>query len=209
MSPPPICSVERNPVASQPAASPHLRGSAHLAARLAAVAMLLGTEMRNSNATIEKYQKVYTTTHFERAGLAVVDKTSNMHKILNTSNSGLPDNHISAIAIDEVGSLWIGTNGGGLVHFKDSTWTVYNTENSGLPNDVIASIAIDNTGSLWIGTYFGGLAKFDGKNWAVYNTNDSRLPNNKIFPIVIDAQGNIWIGTNGGGLAVYHQAGMK
>jgi len=31
--------------------------------------MLLGTEMRNSNTTIEKYQKVYTTTHFERVGL--------------------------------------------------------------------------------------------------------------------------------------------
>jgi ligand-binding sensor domain-containing protein len=46
--------------------------------------------------------------------------------VYNTSNSGLPDNSVSAIAIDAQGNKWIGTLGG-LAKFDGSSWTVYNT----------------------------------------------------------------------------------
>jgi ligand-binding sensor domain-containing protein len=37
--------------------------------------------------------------------------------VYNTSNSGLPNNRIWAIAIDGQGNKWIGTYGGGLAKF--------------------------------------------------------------------------------------------
>ena len=64
------------------------------------------------------------------------------------------------IAIDGSGNKWIGTDGGGLVKFDDTSWTVYNTSNSGLPDNYIHSIAIDGSGNKWIGTH-GGLTEFN------------------------------------------------
>jgi ligand-binding sensor domain-containing protein len=46
--------------------------------------------------------------------------------VYNTSNSGLPDNDVTAIAIDGGGNKWIGTYGGGLAKFDGVNWTVYN-----------------------------------------------------------------------------------
>jgi ligand-binding sensor domain-containing protein len=75
--------------------------------------------------------------------------------VYNTSNSGLPGNYVQAIAIDEGGNKWIGTDGG-LAKFDGVNWTVYKTSNSGLPSNWVTSIAIDGQGNKWIGT--GGRA---------------------------------------------------
>jgi ligand-binding sensor domain-containing protein len=132
--------------------------------------------------------------------------------VYNTSNSGLPDNWVTTIAIDIQGNKWIGTYGGGLAKFDGVRWTVYNTSNSGLPDDDVNAIAIDGRGNKWIGTHGGGLAKFDGVNWTVYNTSNSGLPSNNVRAIAVDGQGNKWIGTEsywngstyvGGGLAKF------
>jgi hypothetical protein len=122
--------------------------------------------------------------------------------VYNTSNSGLPENYVRALAIDGQGNKWIGTLGG-LAKFDGVNWTVYNTSNSGLPSNLVNAIAIDGQGNKWIGTYGGGLAKFDGVNWTVYNTSNSGLPSNIVWSIAIDGQGNKWIGTDGGGLAKF------
>jgi ligand-binding sensor domain-containing protein len=114
----------------------------------------------------------------------------------------LPSNSVYAIAIDNQGNKWIGTNGG-LVKFDGTNWTVYNISNSGLPSNTIRAIAIDGGGNKWIGTYGGGIVKFDGVNWTVYNTSNSSLLSDLIEAIIVDAQGNKWIGTYGGGLAKF------
>jgi hypothetical protein len=80
--------------------------------------------------------------------------------VYNTSNSGLPDNYVRAIAIDGQGNKWIGTDGGGLAKFDGVRWTVYNTSNSGLPDNWVNAIAIDGQGNKWIGTFGGGLAVY-------------------------------------------------
>jgi hypothetical protein len=86
--------------------------------------------------------------------------------VYDASNSGLPDNNVWSIAIDDSGNKWIGTFGG-LAKFDGATWTVYNDTNSGLPSSDITSIAIDGSGNKWIGTYDGGLAVFSGGNSAI------------------------------------------
>ena len=50
-------------------------------------------------------------------GLAKFDGTNWV--VYDTSNSGLPDDHVTAIAIDSQGNKWIGTAGRGLAKFDE------------------------------------------------------------------------------------------
>ncbi|MBN1505395.1 MAG: hypothetical protein JW955_01045 [Sedimentisphaerales bacterium] len=123
--------------------------------------------------------------------------------VYNRANSGLPYNGVTAIAVDDQGTAWIGTGrwyafeGGGLAKFDGQNWTVYNTVNSGLPNNDHTSLSIDPQGNVWSGTE-SGVSKFDGENWTVYFTSNSGLPNNQAGAPVFDNEGNAWIGTTGG-----------
>jgi len=117
--------------------------------------------------------------------------------VYNTSNSSLLHNSIKAIAVDNAGTKWIGTENG-LAKFDGTNWTIYTTSNSSLPYNYVSSIAIDAAGNKWVGTFSRYLAKFDNVNWTVYNTNDWGLPLGAIQAIAIDASGNKWIGTSEG-----------
>ena len=132
--------------------------------------------------------------------------------VYNISNSILPGNLVTCLAIDGSGNIWMGTydldidNGGGLIKYDGVNWTVYNTSNSGLPGNIVRCLAIDGSGNMWIGTDGGGLVKYDGTNWIVYNTSNSGLPDNSVDCLAIDLSGNIWIGTRnywGGELVKY------
>ena len=128
--------------------------------------------------------------------------------VYESTNSGLPtgDYYISSITIDDKDNKWIGTHdyrpnddndeGGGLVKFDNTNWTIYNRSNSGLPNNSITEVAIDRQGNKWVGIYNGGVAKFDDTNWTVYNRSNSGLPDNDIRAIAIDDLGNKWFGSD-------------
>jgi sugar lactone lactonase YvrE len=92
-------------------------------------------------------------------GLVKLNKSTGEIIVYGKWNSKLPDNYVSAIAIDAQGNKWIGTRGGGLAKFDGVNWTVYNTSNSGLPDYAVTAIAIDAQGNKWIGTE-RGLAVF-------------------------------------------------
>lgn len=122
--------------------------------------------------------------------------------VYDTSNSGLPDNNVVCIGIDQSNNKWIGTVRGGLAKFDDREWTVYDTSNSELPEFYVGCIAIDSSNTIWMGSsslWDGfGLVKFDGTNWTVYDTTNSEMPGNYVFWIEIDASNNKWIGTDQG-----------
>ena len=90
-------------------------------------------------------------------GLVKLNKTTGEKILYNKANSGLPDNEITAIAIDASGNKWIGTAWHGLAKFDGTNWTVYNKKNSSLPEDLISAIAIDASGNKWIGISNTGL----------------------------------------------------
>jgi len=122
----------------------------------------------------------------------------------NSSNSGLLDNHITALHIDKYGNKWIGTAYNGIFKFDGTAWVNYNNTNSGLPNDLVLEISSDENDNKWIGTLQSGLVVFDGTDWTIYNTSNSDLPNNCVSSIVIDRQNNKWIGSSNANL----QAGL-
>jgi len=119
----------------------------------------------------------------------------------NKDNSGLPDDFINHIAIENGGIKWIAASGGGLVRFDDKNWTVYNTANSPLPANNIRYITVDGSGKKWVCTV-SGLAVFDNSNWTVYNSSNSLLPVEDITCVAVESDSKVWVGTAGGGLVL-------
>ncbi len=120
--------------------------------------------------------------------------------ICSASNSGLPNDFVSDIAIDSKGNKWIATQpswDGGLAKFDGENWETYSPQNSGMPSWGANALAIDEEDNIWIGTEVG-LVKFDGVDWVVYNTSNSGMPYSSIYPLAIDSEGNIWFGPGAG-----------
>lgn len=143
---------------------------------------------------------------YDDAGVVMFDDSTWTR--YTTYNSTLPSNYITAIAIEDKGTIWVGTKEG-LASFDHSTWTNYSTENSSLPSGPISAISIDNDNKKWIGCsnnsldldhcYQGqGLGMFDDKNWYMFNANNSGLPANEIYSINVDQSNIKWIGTTEG-----------
>lgn len=77
-----------------------------------------------------------------------------------TSNSGIPDNDVSALVEDQNGDLWLGTVNGGVARYDGSSFQIYDITNSTLPDNYIETIDIDNLNRPWVGMNSGGLAGF-------------------------------------------------
>lgn len=75
-----------------------------------------------------------------------------------TTDAGLVNNFVQAIASDNKGNIWFGTKGGISV-FNSSDWISY-TENDGLNSNNVLCIVVDNNGIIWIGTD-NGVSSFD------------------------------------------------
>jgi ligand-binding sensor domain-containing protein len=111
-----------------------------------------------------------------------------------SEDSGLLNDYVNALAIDEAGRVWVGTDGGLSVLTPDGSWTTYTSRNSGLVAYSIEALAIDAVGRVWAGTN-GGLSVLapDG-SWTTYALEDSGLANNSINALAIDAAGRVWAG---------------
>ncbi len=114
----------------------------------------------------------------------------------STTNSGLANNRVGAIAVDAAGNKWFGTSGDGVSVLRaDGTWQTYNTSNSGLVNNLVSAIAVDAAGNKWFGTEGGGVSvlRADG-TWQTHNTSNSGLGTNFVLAIARDAAGSTWFG---------------
>lgn len=85
--------------------------------------------------------------------------------------------------MDQSGTLWVGTNSGGLNKFDKKTgkFTHY-TREDGLPNNVIFGILEDSLGNLWLSTN-RGISKFNPKTGSFRNyTIDDGLQGYEFIP---------------------------
>ncbi|MGV8040202.1 MAG: diguanylate cyclase [Thermoanaerobaculaceae bacterium] len=69
---------------------------------------------------------------------------------LLTVREGLPHDVVLALAATDDGSLWVGTNGGGLARFHDGRFSTL-TRKDGLATDAPGALRVDGEGALWIG----------------------------------------------------------
>jgi len=95
------------------------------------------------------------------AGLARHDGNDYMTKwTAYTTENGLVNNFVQAIAMDSQGKLWVGTKGGVSV-FDGSDWISYNIKD-GLVSNNILCIVCDRTGDVYIGTDNGFMVYNNG-----------------------------------------------
>jgi ligand-binding sensor domain-containing protein len=124
---------------------------------------------------------------------------------------GLGDGYVWAVDVDADRTLWLATQGGGLVARRDGAWLAF-TGSDGLASMWVYSLASE-AALKWVGTSYG-LNAFDpagtaadrsDDTWTTFRTTDG-LPNNNIRSVVLDSAHRKWLGTRGG-LSVLNDAG--
>ncbi|MES1180700.1 MAG: two-component regulator propeller domain-containing protein, partial [Verrucomicrobiota bacterium] len=106
-----------------------------------------------------------------------------------SARDGLPPNAVRALAEDEKGNLWIGTDGGGLFQLRDGK-----ISDTHAPVSDISCLLVDRENVLWIGTSGHGLARFQGGAWTHYSTRNG-LATDNIGYLVEDGSGDLWLGS--------------
>ena len=91
--------------------------------------------------------------------------------------------------------LWIGTDGSGLIRYKDREFTNL-TEQYKVALGDINKILPDQDGSLWIGSA-QGLRQFKSGKLTTWTTQEG-LSDNQVLTLHKDKSGQLWVGTYAG-----------
>jgi ligand-binding sensor domain-containing protein/signal transduction histidine kinase len=101
------------------------------------------------------------------------------------------ENSVFCLLASRDGSLWIGTDGGGLVHMRNGIFKAY-TAAEGLTDIFIRALYEDRDGHLWVATDSGLFRMTDGKMERIDNRPD--MPANAFHGLVQDHLGRVWAG---------------
>ncbi|WP_431133383.1 two-component regulator propeller domain-containing protein [Psychroserpens mesophilus] len=142
---------------------------------------------------------------------------------LSGEENNMPSIYVKALAIDNNGQLWIGTEEGLRILFNPANFFDNPVINNivileeGIPkellsNQLITTIAVDGSNNKWVGTSDSGLFYFspDGQQTIFQFTKDnSPLPTNNINEVSIDpSTGKVYIATSNG-LLSFSSGGTK
>lgn len=119
-------------------------------------------------------------------------------------STGLTNNHVRSLAVDDWGNVWLGTSGGGLNQFAGQQFNHLTTK-EGLSDNYIYAVHQDFKGAIWAGTGRKGVVKIDSGRYINYGL-DSGFANIKVKAIGASIDGTVWFGTEGEGLASYYDS---
>jgi signal transduction histidine kinase/ligand-binding sensor domain-containing protein len=114
-----------------------------------------------------------------------------------TAEEGLSSNYIVALFEDLEGTLWIGTNFGGLNQLRDGLFLPH-THREGLADSAVVTVTQDRSGAILAGTEQGGLNRFADGRWTHVVGGPASL--SQIAALLPDDDGSVWIGCDGHGL---------
>ncbi len=110
-----------------------------------------------------------------------------------TPEDSLSSDNVLALWQDRDGSLWIGTDGGGLWRLRnDRIEAVAAADVNG-----VRRILQDAAGDLWIGTDGGGVHRRSTAGWEAFGAGDA-LSSDIVLSLLQDGERNIWVGTRDG-----------
>ncbi|MGC2764774.1 MAG: two-component regulator propeller domain-containing protein [Candidatus Acidiferrum sp.] len=98
---------------------------------------------------------------------------------------------IFCLTVSRDGSLWAGTDGGGLLRYKNGVFRAYSVPD-GLTNGFIRAVYEDRDGTLWVGTD-DGLFQFSGERFSRRDGN-GKIPALAVHAIREDHVGRLWVG---------------
>lgn len=101
------------------------------------------------------------------------------------------ENNIFNLAVARDGTLWIATEGGGLIRYKDGAFVSYSAKD-GLLNDFVRTVYQDSRGIVWIGTDTGLFRFVSGHIERV--DNGDKIPFLAVHSIFEDNRGRLWAG---------------
>ncbi len=97
---------------------------------------------------------------------------------------------VNAVASDQAGTLWFGTNKG-LARYDGNSFSYFD-KSTGLPDNWILSLHVDNKNRTWVGTPNGILCMEKDKN-TLYNKKNG-LDRERVVAIINDSKGKTWFG---------------
>ncbi len=126
-------------------------------------------------------------------GIFLFNANSSFHNQATTSNSTLPVNDVTGVAVKGDNRIWYSTSNGGAGYLNYSNFNGTNyTTTDGLPSNNCSGLSFDKEGTLWI-LSGGNLSKFSKESFENYPT--PAFYNR----ITADNHGNIWMGSSSGG----------
>ena len=101
------------------------------------------------------------------------------------------DNNIFCLMVSEDNTLWIGSEGGGLIRYHDGAFRAFSSQD-GLTNSFVRSVYQDRAGRIWIGTD-NGLFQLRGERFERVD-NSQAIPLLAVHAIYEDREGGLWVG---------------
>jgi len=102
---------------------------------------------------------------------------------------GLPQSEIFALAEDQFGYLWVGTNGGGLCRFNGKDFEVF-TKKDGLLDNLVLGLIHDKNYNLWIASN-KGVQRYNGINYQPVIKSDTTIFSDNV-DFCETSDGKIW-----------------
>ena len=129
-------------------------------------------------------------------GLNIIDLETGKISIINRQ-SGIANEYIMCVFEEKNGTVWCGTDGGGIFSVENGQVVRGYTKNDGLAGDVVFKIGYLNAeDELWISTGIG-VSRF--KNGKFKNIGASGgLITDSIFQMLYDDTGSVWLTSNVG-----------
>ena len=115
------------------------------------------------------------------------------HTTQISTDQGLTKNYILSLTMDRDGSLWVGTDGGGLNRVKRQIFSVLEETRE----QTVQSVAEDARSGLWIGLNSGGVNYWRDGRLQTFGTAQGLL-NLYVRSVLVDRTQKVWAGTYGG-----------
>ncbi|MEX2179778.1 MAG: two-component regulator propeller domain-containing protein [Gemmatimonadaceae bacterium] len=130
------------------------------------------------------------------AQAAAADRRLDDHSVqVWTTDHGLPQNSVNAIAQTPDGYLWLGTSGG-LARFDGVRFTVIDRRDSaGTHVDRVVALSVGPDSALWIATE-NGLLRYRDRRFTVLRAAEG-LPGALVSGVHADADGTVWLLADG------------
>ena len=112
--------------------------------------------------------------------------------VFNRENTPeIQDDSVFSLTVARDGTLWAGTDGGGVFRYKDGVFRSYG-ERDGLENPFVRVVYQDHEGTVWVGTDVG-FFRLNGERFTRID-GSADVPSLAVHDIREDHAGRLWVG---------------